>query len=75
MNRRVSLEQLQQTTTVQPPEAVAIIQQLIVAPPKTVEAPTPKRASHVTVRSRDREPARPRRFQWLRKITFRADRL
>jgi len=46
------------------------------APLKTVEAPTTKRASHVTVRSRDREPARPRRFQWLRnRITFRADPL
>jgi hypothetical protein len=45
------------------------------APPKTVEAPITKRASHVTVRSRNRQPARPRRFQWLRKITFRADPL
>jgi hypothetical protein len=45
------------------------------AHPKTVEAPITKRASHVTVRSRDRQPARPRRFQWLRKITFRTDPL
>jgi hypothetical protein len=42
---------------------------------KTVEAATAKRASHVTVRSRDREPARPRRFHWLRRIAFRADPL
>jgi hypothetical protein len=32
MNRRVSLDQLLQATTLQPPEAVAIVQQLIVTP-------------------------------------------